>query len=89
MHDERKYQGTKTHTLHIKDVEKNDKGVYQCLVKNDVQELSEKADLAVSELVIKLICSYHNFFFICGGVQFSLVMCFVFMYACLQKCVYL
>ena len=56
MHDDSKYQGTKTHTLHIKDVEKNDKGIYQCLVKNDVQEeLSENADLAVSELVIKLL----------------------------------
>ena len=48
-----KYRGTKTHTLRIKDVEKSDNGSYQCLVKNDVgQQLSEKADLAVSELVI-------------------------------------
>ena len=71
MHDDSKYQGTKTHTLHIKDVEKNDKGIYQCLVKNDVQEeLSENADLAVSKLVIKLICSYHDFFL--SVVVFSL-----------------
>ena len=55
LHDGRKYRGTKTHTLHIKDVEKSDKGSYQCLVKNDVGEmLSEEADLAVSMLVIKL-----------------------------------
>ena len=67
LHDGSKYHGTKTHTLHIKDVEKSDKGNYQCLVKNDVgEELSEKADLAVSELVIKLIllmsflpCIFH------------------------------
>ena len=53
MHDGRKYRGTKTHTLHIKDVEESDKGNYQCLVKNDVgRELSEDADLAVSKLVI-------------------------------------
>ena len=55
LHDGSKYHGTKTHTLHIKDVEKSDKGNYQCLVKNDVGELSEEVDLAVSKLVIKLI----------------------------------
>ena len=56
LRDGNKNHGTKTHTLHIEDVEKSDKGSYQCLVKNDVGEkLSEKADLAVSELVIKLI----------------------------------
>ena len=54
MHDGSKYRGTKTHTLHIKDVEKSDKGNYQCLVKNDVGELSEEVDLAVSKLVIKV-----------------------------------
>ena len=55
LHNGSKYWDTKTHTLHIKNVEKSDKGSYQCLVKNDVQEeLSEKADLAVSELVMKL-----------------------------------
>ena len=52
--DGRKYRGTKTHTLHIKDVEKSDEGNYQCLVKNDVgEEMSEKADLAVCKLVVK------------------------------------
>ena len=62
MHDGLKYCGTKAHTLHIKDVEKNDKGSYQCLVKNDVGEkLSEEADLAVSELVI--ITYSSEFFF--------------------------
>ena len=50
--DGRKHHGTKTHTLHIKDVKKSDKGSCQCLVTNDVEEkLSEKADLAVSKLV--------------------------------------
>ena len=52
--DGRKCRDTKTHTLRIKDVEKNDKGSYQCLVKNGVGEkLSEEADLAVSKLVMK------------------------------------
>ena len=56
LHDGNKYRDTKTHTLHIKDVEKSDSGSYQCLVKNDVrEELSEEADLAVSKLVIELI----------------------------------
>ena len=55
LHDGRKCCGTKTHTLHIEDVKKSDKGNYQCLVKNDVGELSGEADLAVSKLVIKLI----------------------------------
>ena len=50
LHDGSKCRGTKTHTLHIKDVEKDDKGGYQCLVKNDIGEkLSEEADLAVSK----------------------------------------
>ena len=58
MHDGNKYHGTKTHTLHIKDVEKSNKGSYQCLVKNDGgKELSEEADLAVSKLVINVIDS--------------------------------
>ena len=52
LHGGSKYHGTKTHTLHIKDVKKSDKGSYQCLVKNNVGELSEEADLAVSKLVI-------------------------------------
>ena len=56
LHDGSKCCGTKTHTLHIKDVKKSDKGSYQCLVKNDVKEkLSEKADLVISKLVIILI----------------------------------
>ena len=55
LHDGRKYHGTNTHTLHFKDVEKSDKGIYQCLVKNDVRkELSEEADLAVSKLVMNV-----------------------------------
>ena len=52
LHDGSKYHGTKTNTLHIKDVKKSNKGTYQCLVKNDVGELSEEANLAVSKLVI-------------------------------------
>ena len=56
LHDGSKYCGTTTHTLHIKHVEKSDKGSYQCLVYNDVeQETSEEADLAVSKFVVKLI----------------------------------
>ena len=51
LHDGSKYCGTKTHTLHIKVVKKSDQGNYQCLVKNDVGELSEEAVLAVSKLV--------------------------------------
>ena len=59
LHDGRKYRGTNTHTLRIKDVEKSDKGSYQCLVKNDVGEkLSEEADLAVSKLVMKFEFSF-------------------------------
>ena len=54
MHDDSKYQGTATDTLGIKAVEKSDKGNYQCIVKNDVGELSEEANLVVSKLVIKL-----------------------------------
>ena len=55
LHDGRKYCGTKTHTLRIKDVEKSDKGIYQCLVKNDVdKELSEEADLAVCMFVMNV-----------------------------------
>ena len=53
LHDSSKYRGTNTDTLHIKDVEKSDKGNYQCLVKNNVGKLlSEEANLAVSKLVI-------------------------------------
>ena len=56
LHNGNKYRGTKTHTLRIKDVEKSDKGSYQCLVKNDVgRELSEDAELIVSKFVVKLI----------------------------------
>ena len=60
MHDGSKYCGTKTCKLHIKDVEKSDKGNYQCLVKNNVGELSEEVDLAVSKLLSDLI---HKLFF--------------------------
>ena len=55
MHDGSKHRGTNTNTLRIKNVEKSDKGSYQCLVKNDVRkELSEEADLAVRKLVINV-----------------------------------
>ena len=54
--EDRKYRGTKTDTLRIKDVDKSVKGIYQCLVSNDVGEkLSEEADLLVSKLFVKLI----------------------------------
>ena len=55
LHDGSKYRGTKTYTLHIKDVQKSDKGNYQCLVKNNVGELSDEASLAVSKLLSDLI----------------------------------
>ena len=56
LHGDSKYRGTKTHTLHIKDVGKSDKGSYQCLVRNDVgEESSEDAYLVVSKLVINVI----------------------------------
>ena len=53
LHDASKYRGTKTHTLHIKDVEKSDKGSYQCIVMNDVgRELSEEAVLTVGKVIV-------------------------------------
>ena len=61
LHDGIKYYGTKTDTLGIKDVEKTDKGRYQCLVKNDDGEkVSNEAKLTVSKLVLKsLIYSFR------------------------------
>ena len=59
--------------LHIKAVKKSDKGSYQCIVKNDVGELSEEVDLVVSKLVIKLprfLLLYKSLF---GVSWFSLV----------------
>ena len=52
LHDGSKYRGTNTNTLCIKDVEKSDKGCYQCLVKNYIREkekFSEEAVLKVSK----------------------------------------
>ena len=66
MYEGSKYYGTKTHTLYIKDVEKSDKGSYQCIVKNDVgEELSEEADLVVSILVMKLILLIARVLLLC------------------------
>ena len=59
LHESSKNRGTKTNRLYIKDVEKSDKGNYQCIVKNDVGELSEEGDLVVSKFVIKLILLVH------------------------------
>lgn len=54
--DGSKYRGSKSHTLCIKNLETNDMGSYQCLVKNDVNEVvSEDAYLAVSKLVVNVI----------------------------------
>ena len=48
-----KYQGVHTDTLHIAKVDKGDKGLYQCLVKNDVErKVSDEAHLSVSKLLI-------------------------------------
>ena len=56
LHDGVKYYGTDTDTLRIKDVEKSDKGCYQCLVKNsDGEKLSDEAKLTVSKWVLKTI----------------------------------
>ena len=53
LHDASKHCGTKTHTLHIKHVDKSDMGSYQCLVKNDLgRELSDEVVLTVSKLFI-------------------------------------
>ena len=53
LHDDSKYRGTDTDTLRIKDVEKSDKGCYQCFVKNDEEELSNEAELTVGKVVIE------------------------------------
>ena len=66
-----KYCGTKTHTLHIKDVDKSDNGSYQCLVKNGVRkELSEEADLGVGKFVV-------IFFFFIDTLSFPSVYVFL------------
>ena len=52
LHDGVKYCGTHSNTLRIKDVEKSDKGCYQCLVKNDGETLSNEAKLTVSKWVL-------------------------------------
>ena len=53
LHDGVKYCGTHSDTLRIKDVEKSDKGCYQCLMKNDDGEtLSNEAKLTVSKWVL-------------------------------------
>ena len=54
LYDGSKYHGTNTDTLHIKDVEKSDKGCYQCRVKNYKGKKSEEANLVVSKLVINV-----------------------------------
>ena len=61
LHDSVKYRGTKIDILDIKDVEKTDRGHYQCLVKNDNGEkVSNEAKLTVSKLVLKtLIYSFR------------------------------
>ena len=65
LHDDSKYRGTKTDTLHIKEVEKSDKGCYQCLVKNHVREkFSEEAALTVSKLVRNVIVFLLCFMYI-------------------------
>ena len=54
--DGSKYRATNTDTLRIKDVEKSDKGCYQCLVKNYKGEiLSEEAVFTISKLVINVV----------------------------------
>ena len=53
VHDGSKYRDTNTDTLCIKDVEKSDKGYYQCFVTNyKGQKLSNEAELTVGKLVM-------------------------------------
>ena len=59
LHDGVKHCGTDTDTLRIKDVEKSDKGLYQCLVKNGDGETSNEAKLTVSKWVLKILI-YSN-----------------------------
>ena len=62
VYDGTKYRGTNTNTLCIKDVEKSDKGCYQCLVKNYIRgKLSEEAALKVSKF-IKNVVDFLLFF---------------------------
>ena len=56
LHDGNKYHGINTDTLRIKDVEKSDKGCYQCLVKNNEEELSIEAELTVGKVVMEFQC---------------------------------
>ena len=56
VHDGSKYRGTNTNTLCIKDVEKSDKGCYQCLVKNYIRgRFSEEAVLKVSKFIKNIV----------------------------------
>ena len=56
LHDGVKYCGAHTDTLRIKDVEKSDKGCYQCLMKNsDGEKLSDEAKLTVSKWLLRTI----------------------------------
>ena len=53
LHDDSKYRGTNTDTLCIKDVEKSDKGCYQCFVKSGEEQSSNEAELTVGKVVIE------------------------------------
>ena len=55
-----KYRNTKTCTLRIVEVGKDDKGCYRCCVSNDKGEMfSEDAVLRVSKLVIHVVMCFH------------------------------
>ena len=53
LHDGSKYHGTNTDTLDIKNVEKSDKGCYQCRIKNNGKEIPTGAELTVGRFVVE------------------------------------
>ena len=64
LSDDDKYCDTDTDTLHIVEVEKDDKGRYRCRVSNYTgKTFSKEASLTVSKLVIHMVmcsmCSMH------------------------------
>ena len=65
LHDSGKCRGTRTHTLRIKDVNKSDKGCYQCFIRNDDgEEMSNEAELTVSKCILKTLIYSLGFIFL-------------------------
>lgn len=63
LSDGRKYHGVHTNVLHIVKVDKDGKGHYRCLVKNDTEEMySDEALLSASKFFFHLYCFIvHSF----------------------------